>query len=43
MTNERPIAGEDESRAWRLALVVVLASVAVRLVLAGLAGACRTS
>ena len=36
MTNERPIAGEDESRAWRLALVVVLASVAVRLVLAGL-------
>ncbi|MGB5676138.1 MAG: glycosyltransferase family 39 protein, partial [Gemmatimonadota bacterium] len=36
MTNDRSIAGEDESRAWRLALVVVLASVAVRLVLAGL-------
>ena len=36
MTNARPIGGEDQSRAWRLALVVVLASVAVRLVLAGL-------
>jgi len=36
MTNDRSIAGEDKSRAWRLALVVVLASVAVRLVLAGL-------
>jgi 4-amino-4-deoxy-L-arabinose transferase-like glycosyltransferase len=36
MTGDRPIAGEDENRAWRLALVVVLAAVAVRLVLAGL-------
>jgi 4-amino-4-deoxy-L-arabinose transferase-like glycosyltransferase len=36
MTNELSIGGEDETRAWRLALFVVLASVAVRLVLAGL-------
>ena len=36
MTNDRPITGGDESRAWRLALAVVLATVAVRLVLAGL-------
>ena len=35
MKDDRPIAGEDDG-AWRLALAVVLASVAVRLVLAGL-------
>lgn len=36
MTGDRPIAEEYDVRAWRLALVVVLAAVAVRLVLAGL-------
>jgi 4-amino-4-deoxy-L-arabinose transferase-like glycosyltransferase len=36
MSNERPIEGADETRAWRLALGVVLAAVAVRLILAGL-------
>ena len=36
MTNDRPIRDDDGRRAWRLALGVVLAAVAVRLVLAGL-------
>lgn len=36
MTNELSNGGEDETRAWRLALVVVLGAVALRLVLAGL-------
>ncbi len=36
MTSDRPIRDDDERRAWRLALGVVLAAVAVRLVLAGL-------
>ena len=36
MMNDRPINGVDEIRAWRLALGVVLAAVAVRLVIAGL-------
>jgi 4-amino-4-deoxy-L-arabinose transferase-like glycosyltransferase len=36
MTNDRPIASEDEGRAWRLALFVVMGAVALRLVLAGL-------
>ena len=36
MTIDRPAEGVDETRAWRLALGVVLAAVTVRLVLAGL-------
>jgi 4-amino-4-deoxy-L-arabinose transferase-like glycosyltransferase len=36
MRNDPPVVDEDESRAWRLALGVVLAAVGVRLVLAGL-------
>ena len=36
MTNDGSIADEYETRAWRLALIVVLGAVALRLVLAGL-------